>query len=208
MMLSSIINQLSRGQCHDPRRPRDAPSAPPRPPLSRHVQDRYRLALEQATSTEVAGLNVQIRPIINVVQATLINQAALAGNDPAVEAAVSQLVESLAPALQVAAMEIAEQAAAEVRAQLVEQTVDVVLSDGQPTLRVGDPPRTGERPGSAEDLDARITLRLTPTLKQLVEDAAQTAGDSVNAWVVDALGRRANQRGRGAKKTHNESFDL
>ena len=156
----------------------------------------------------MAGLTVQIRPIINVVQATLINQAALAGNDPAVDAAVAQLVESLGPALQVAAMEIAEQAAAELRAQLAEQTVDVVLSDGQPTLRVGDAPRTAQRAGSPEDLDARITLRLTPTLKQLVEDAAQTAGDSVNAWVVDALGRRANQRGRGGKNTYNETFDL
>ena len=40
-------------------------------------------------------------------------------------------------------MEIAEQAAAEVRAQLPEQTVDVVLSDGDPTLRVGEAPRVG-----------------------------------------------------------------
>ena len=57
-----------------------------------------------------------------------------------------------------------------------------------------------------EDLDARITLRLPPTLKQLIEDAAQTNGDSVNSWVIDTLGKRANQRGRG--KHYNESFDL
>jgi len=150
---------------------------------------------------------VQIRPIINSVQATLLSQATVAANDPAVEAAVGQLVEALGPALQMAAMEIAEQAAAEVRAQLPEQTVDVVLSDGDPTLRLSDAPHVSEARVVNEDLDARITLRLTPTLKQLVEEAAQSAGDSVNAWVVDALGRRAGrERGRG--KHYNQSFDL
>ena len=54
---------------------------------------------------------MQIRPIINSVQATLMSQATVAANDPAVEAAVGQLVEALGPALQMAAMEIAEQAA-------------------------------------------------------------------------------------------------
>ena len=150
---------------------------------------------------------MQIRPIINSVQSTLVNQATVAVNDPAVEEAVGQLVEALGPALQMAAMEIAEQAAAEVRAQLADHTVDVVLTDGDPTLRIGDSPGVTEGRLSNEDLDARITLRLTPTLKQLVEEAAQSAGDSVNAWVVDALGRRAGrERGRG--KHFNQSFDL
>jgi hypothetical protein len=148
---------------------------------------------------------VQIRPVINAVEATLVSQATVASSDPAVEAAVNQLVSALGPALHVAAMEIAEQAAAEVRAQLPDHTVDVVLTDGDPALRVGEAPRVTD-PRQAEDLDARITLRLTPTLKQLIEDAAQTNGDSVNAWVVDALGKRARQRGRG--KHYNESFDL
>jgi hypothetical protein len=149
---------------------------------------------------------VQIRPIINTVQATLLTQATVAGADPAVEAAVNQLVEALGPALQVAAMEIAEQAAAEVGAQLPDQSVDVVLSDGDPVLRVSDSPRSAEARPVAEELDARITLRLPPSLKQSIEDAAQHAGDSVNAWVVDALGKRARQRGVG--KHYNESFDL
>ena len=148
---------------------------------------------------------MQIRPVINAVEATLVSQATVASSDPAVEAAVNQLVAALAPALQVAAMEIAEQAAAEVRAQLPDHTVDVVLSEGDPALRIGDTPRAAES-RQAEELDARITLRLPPTLKQLIEDAAQTSGDSVNSWVVEALGKRASQRGRG--KHYNESFDL
>jgi hypothetical protein len=150
--------------------------------------------------------DVQIRPIINSVQATLLTQATVAGADPAVEAAVSQLVEALGPALQVAAIDIAQQAAAEIGAQLPDQSVDVVLSDGDPVLRLGEAPRAAEQRQTAEELDARITLRLPPSLKQLIEDAAQNAGDSVNTWVVDALGKRARQRGVG--KHYNESFDL
>jgi hypothetical protein len=148
---------------------------------------------------------MQIRPVINAVEAALVSQATVASSDPAVEAAVTQLVAVLAPALQVAAMEIAEQAATEVRAQLPDHTVDVVLSDGDPALRIGEPPRANE-PRPVEDLDARITLRLPPTLKQLIEDAAQSSGDSVNAWVVEALGKRARQRDRG--RHFNDSFDL
>lgn len=149
---------------------------------------------------------MQVRPIITTVQAVLLNQASLAGDDPAVELAVQQLVEALAPALQSAAYELAEQAAAEVRAQIPEHGVDVVLEGGDPVLRVGDAPTSGDRRQPSEDLDARITLRLTPTLKQLIEDAAQSAGDSVNSWVVDTLGKRA--RGRGSSKQYTDSFDL
>src|SRR3954454_10344662 len=118
---------------------------------------------------------MHIRPVISSVQAALVNQGTLAGSDAAVEAAIAQLVEALTPALHMAAMEIAEQAAAEVRAQLPEHTVDVVLADGDPALRIGETTRSAE-PRQLEDLDARITLRLPPTLKQLIEDAAQQNG--------------------------------
>jgi len=150
---------------------------------------------------------MQIRPIVNSLQASLLANSSMASSDPAVEAAVNQLVDALGPALHVAAMEIAEQAAAEIRAQLAEQTVDVVLSDGDPTLRVGDAPRSAESRPTADELDARITLRLPPALKQQIEDSAKTAGDSVNAWVVEALGKRAG-RSRLRGKQYTESFDL
>lgn len=149
---------------------------------------------------------MHLGPIVHTLQTTLATQAVLAGDDPAVEAAVGQVVAALRPALQAAAIELAEQAAAEVRAQLSDHTVDVVLTEGDPTLRVSDSPEA-ERSPAAEDLDARITLRLTPTLKQLIEDAARTAGDSVNSWVLDALAKRA-ARPRRAGYHHNESFDL
>ena len=151
---------------------------------------------------------VHVEPVINAVRAALIQQAAVAGADPVVETAAAQLVEALGPALRLAAIQLAEQAAAEVDAQLSDQRVDVLLTDGDPTLRVGE--RTGDdhRPPSAEDLDARITLRLPPSLKQLIEDAAQTTGDSVNGWVMDALHKRARRAPGRRGRDVTDSFDL
>lgn len=150
---------------------------------------------------------MQIQPIINAVHATLTSQGSLAGGDVAVEEAIDHLVAALAPAIRQAAMDLAEQAACEVRAQLPDRTVDLVLSDGDPSLRIAESSVAPE-PSAVEDLDARITLRVPPSLKVLVEDAAETAGASVNSWILDALSRRARkpQQGVGFRTTH--SFDL
>ncbi len=74
-------------------------------------------------------------------------------------------------------------------------------------LDIAEPAVTTES-SSTEELDARITLRVPPSLKSLIEDAAETAGASVNSWVLDALSRRTRkpQQGQGFRLTH--SFDL
>ena len=150
---------------------------------------------------------MQVQPVINAVQAALVGQGSLAGGDSAVEEALDHLVSALGPALRQAALDLAEQAAVEVRAQLPDRTVDLVLSDGDPSLRIAEAAMAAE-PASGEDLDARITLRVPPSLKGLIEDAADTAGASVNSWVLDVLARRArkSEPGHGFRMTH--SFDL
>ena len=150
---------------------------------------------------------MQVQPIINAVQAALVGQGSLAGGDTAVEEAIDHLTAALAPAIRQAAMDLVEQAACEVRAQLPDRTVDLILSDGDPSLRIAESAAAVES-NSAEELDARITLRVPPSLKTLIEDAADTAGASVNSWVLDALSRRARkpQHGQGLRTTH--SFDL
>ena len=78
--------------------------------------------------------------------------------------------------------------------------------DGDPVLRVGSATDSGETVGD-EDFDARLTLRLPPTLKGLVEQAAGEHGDSVNTWVVRTLNtgiRRSSKVGRRV----TGSFDL
>ena len=150
---------------------------------------------------------MQVQPIINAVQAALAGQGSLAGGDVAVEEALDHLVSALGPAIRQAAMELAEQAACEVRAQLPDRTVDLVLADGDPALRIAEAAVATDS-NMSEDLDARITLRVPPSLKSLIENAAETAGASVNSWVLDALSRRARkpQQTQGFRMTH--SFDL
>jgi hypothetical protein len=149
---------------------------------------------------------VHVEPIVTSLRAALTSQAALAGGDPAVESAVAALAEALEPSLHLAAMDLAQQAAAEVAAQLPDRSVEVVIADGDPALRVTEASEdVADAP--AEDFDARITLRLPPSLKRLIEDAATVDGDSVNTWVVDALSKRASKPTKRDRRV-TESFDL
>lgn len=149
---------------------------------------------------------MQLEPVIASLRATLTTQAALAGDDPQLDAAVGAVVAALDPAIRQAATDLAQQAAAEVDAQLTDHAVSVVLRGQDLELRVD------EVPGSPatmldEDLDARITLRLPPSLKSIVEQVANVDGESVNAWVVDAISRRAKRSSPGGERI-TEDFDL
>ena len=151
---------------------------------------------------------MQVQPVLNGLRASLESQRSFAGGDAAIDDAVAWLTEALGPALRIAALDLAQQAAAEVTAQLDDRHIDVVVVDGDPTLRVADAaPSSSRADAVGEEFDARITLRLPPSLKQLIEDAASTEGGSVNGWVVDALSKRAARPdGRGRRVT--EGFDL
>ncbi len=149
---------------------------------------------------------MHVQPVLNGLRAALANQGALAGGDPAVDAAVAALIDALGPALHLAAFELAQQAAAELDAQLSDRTVEVVVADGDPALRVTEV-GASQSDVSSEEFDARITLRLPPSLKTLIENSATVDGDSVNAWVVDALSKRA-KRGADRGRQMTDSFDL
>lgn len=138
---------------------------------------------------------VDIETVITEFEAALSQQIALAGDDPGVQAAGDAILAALYPAGRQLVLAVAEQAAEEVAAQLPDHQVDVVLSEGEPSLRM----RSVEEPSAPfapSDLEARLTLRLPQALKDAVEDAATTSGDSVNAYVVKTLGSKASKRDR------------
>ena len=149
---------------------------------------------------------MQLDPIVTTIEASLSTQLAAAGADHALEEAAARFLAALEPALRQAGMSMAEQAAAEVSAQLGDQAVEVVVVDGDPVLRVtrsnGESSELGE-----EDFDARLTLRLPPSLKSLVEDAAGSSGDSVNSWVVKTLSSGTRRSSRIGRRVSG-SFDL
>lgn len=137
-------------------------------------------------------------------QAALEQQMSVAASDPAVESAGAALLAAVQPALRGLAFDLAEQAAAEVRAQLPGQSVEVVLEQGEPFLRVRAEQPSAGRTASEEGADARITLRLTPRLKEIVEAAAADHGESLNSWLVNLLsvhGDRPRARGRRVEGT-------
>lgn len=130
---------------------------------------------------------MNLEPVITTIETHLDAQLRLA-TDPTVAEAGRLVTEALRPALAEAALALARQATDEVAAQLPGRSVDVVLDGDDPTIRIGD--ATDGGPVDA-DLDARITLRLPAALKELIEGAASSEGDSVNAWIVKSLSTNA-----------------
>lgn len=145
--------------------------------------------------------------LIEEIEGSVRSQVALAGSDPAVESAANIVMMAMRPALRQAAFAMAEQAALEVAAQLPGHDVTVVIAEGEPTMRVSESSTSEASLGEDEDLSARITLRLPPSVKSLVEEAAVGTGASVNQWVVDALSKGARSR-RGRGKSETGTIDL
>jgi hypothetical protein len=129
-------------------------------------------------------------------------EAQLRLGDPELAALGADLLEVLRPAVKQMMMEVVEMAAQEVNGQLVGHRVDIRLVDGDPELVVTPddsripppPPSLAEGLDEAVDALERITLRLPGYLKDLVAQAADEAGDSINSFVVDALRSRAYER--------------
>lgn len=130
------------------------------------------------------------------LEAAVQRQLLMAGGQPEVETVAEALLGVLEPALREAALELAGQAAAEVTAQLPGHDVDVVVTEGEPELRVRPNDEGTIQIGAGESLDARITLRLPPQLKESIESSADERGESVNAWLVRSLSGTASRRGR------------
>ena len=135
---------------------------------------------------------MQTEAILDAIEEAVESQLSVGDGGEAVEEAAAALMAALRPAIQQAAFRLAEQAAAEVGAQLDGYKVNVVLEEGEPSLLVRED--SASRPVITDDLSARITLRLPDSLKDELEVAAGAAGDSVNAYVIKALSSRAARR--------------
>jgi hypothetical protein len=140
------------------------------------------------------------------LQGAVDQQVLVAGGDPDVEAASRALLAALEPALRQVAFDLAEQAAGEVSSQLPGHEIDVVLVSGEPALRVRSA-EGADTPVPSESLDARITFRLPPTLKELIEFAADERGESVNSWLVKTVSTQAGRSARGRSRRMTGSIE-
>ncbi|MGH2843559.1 MAG: toxin-antitoxin system HicB family antitoxin [Solirubrobacteraceae bacterium] len=148
---------------------------------------------------------MQIERYVQAVTEDLRRMAAV-GDENTARAAdllAGALESSLARRLQEAVAE----AALELSAKLERGRVEVRVAGSDPELVLIESEPAGEiLDASEEALSARVTLRLSETLKSRVEEAAATAGVSVNSWVVRTLGRAVEARpGRGV---HNNRHRL
>jgi uncharacterized protein (DUF1778 family) len=139
---------------------------------------------------------VRLDPIMTQIETAVEAQMRMMGSEAA-EAAVG-FMDAFRPAIRAALLEVAQQSAAEVSAQLGDRRVDVRLSAGDPELVVSAAEERAQTPLD-DEMEARITLRLPGALKGVIEDAASSSGDSINSWVVDALRSSARRRARGTR---------
>src|SRR5436305_969719 len=104
-----------------------------------------------------------------------------------------RLGEALSSNLRLKLLDLLSQAALELNSKLPSGHIEVRLAGQEPELVFVDTP--GESMGtSAEELSARISLRLPESLKTSVERSAEREGISVNAWLVRAIARATESR--------------
>ncbi|NIA26227.1 MAG: DUF1778 domain-containing protein [Gammaproteobacteria bacterium] len=133
---------------------------------------------------------------LSKLEEAITRQVDLSGDDAAVAAAAEVMLGMLDATVRQIVIDLAQQAATEVSAQLPDHEIDVVMSDGEPELRVRASDAGEVAAGSCE---ARLTLRLPDKVKELIETAAADTGDSVNSWVVKTLSSRAQVRRSGKR---------
>ncbi len=143
---------------------------------------------------------MQLSVALNSLETAVENQLRIAG--PELNEVGAQLMAALKPAIKQAMNDVVAMAVEEISSQLDGQDVEIKLVDGEPELVVTEnsssiptPPPPPSAGGHDGDDDARITLRLPGYLKELITAEADTAGDSINSYVVDILNRKARRGG-------------
>jgi hypothetical protein len=146
---------------------------------------------------------MQLSHAITNLETAVETQLRVAGPD--IAEAGGQLLAALRPAINQTMMEVVTMAVAEVSSQLDAQTIDIKLVDGDPELVVREDPTAvtppPPRPDEGEDDGARITVRLPGYLKDLISSEAETAGDSINSYVVELLSNKARRRRTSGTQT-------
>lgn len=151
---------------------------------------------------------MQLSHAIASLEASVETQLRVAG--PEAAEAGAQLLAALQPAIRQTLIEVVTMAATEVNSQLDRKRVEVRLVEGDPELVVSPDPsaRAAEPPHSHDaETEARITLRLPEYLKEVITEAANVSGDSVNAYVVDALKDSSSTKHKGTSR-HRIELDL
>ena len=139
---------------------------------------------------------MELSPFVERLRRDLSDAAAAGG--PEAQAAAERLALALDPATRMMLLEALSQAADEITGELEAEAVDVRMSGREPEFVVTRlepatppappaPPAPPTPPEPEDDSQSRITLRLPESVKVRAEEAATSIGQSLNAWLVDAV---------------------
>jgi len=148
---------------------------------------------------------MELSPFIEGLRRDLAAAAAL-GTEEARHGA-ELLAAALEPSVRLALMDALAAASAEITALLPDAVVelrltgrdpDIVVTTAEPVAEPATPPSEPD----VEDGTARITLRLSETLKAAAEVAAAAEGLSLNGWLVSSVKRAldAHRQGRSSPR--------
>jgi HicB family len=137
---------------------------------------------------------MHIEAHIDALRSDLVAAAGL--GDEATLRVAEQLSRALGPAFRLRIQDILAEAALELNDQLASGHVELRLSAGDVGLAYAESAPEAEPAGEDDAQAARVTLRLTESLKARAEAAAAAEGISLNTWLVRATGR-ALERSRG-----------
>lgn len=145
---------------------------------------------------------MELTPYVDRLRADLSSVAEAAG--PEARASAERLAVSLDSAVRMALLEALSDATAEVTANLPGAAVEVRMKGREPQLVVSstnvpgadpDPGREAvEDDGEDEGGVARITVRVPESVKARAEELAAHRGQSLNAWIVQALRLATRER--------------
>jgi hypothetical protein len=148
---------------------------------------------------------MELAPYVESLRADLLRAADTAG--PEGQAVAERLALALEPAMRMALLEALSDSAAEITADLPHAAVEVRLKGREPQFVVSatEPLPTAEQvaaaeaaPGAEEEDDgavSRVTVRIPESLKSRAEEAAASAEQSLNTWIVTAIRRAITLRG-------------
>ena len=139
---------------------------------------------------------MELTPFVERLRRDLTDAAAAGG--PEAQAAAERVALALDPATRMMLLEALSQAADELTGELDHEAVDVRMSGREPEFVVTqvqpdaplappEPPAAPAPPEPEDDSQSRITLRLPESVKVRAEEAATSIGQSLNAWLVDAV---------------------
>jgi hypothetical protein len=104
-----------------------------------------------------------------------------------------RLSESIGSSLRLKLFDLLSQVAVELSSKLPSGHIEVRLAGQEPEFVYVD--TAGDSASAVgEELSARISLRLSDSLKAAVEKAADREGVSTNTWIVRAIARAAEAR--------------